>query len=513
MVVLLLVAAARVSSAEEEPTWEGQGVPAWMKLLGSEEVSERQQAAYALWQLADRDSSASKDLARALADSDEYVAKTSLSALEKMGPGASAAVPVLAELVTSDEPAVALSAIGILQQLGEKALAAVPALNAAVKTDDQRRKTTVAWCLARIQGLAAFRSSEPEVRAAAAQLPKFDGIRDREKLVHALVALVEADPVAKVRAAAANVLQLVAFSLHPDEYSGVISVLLQRAGEEKDPEVRTQLIHAIGSFAGRSKDPRLVAVLVTSFDQGETEERVAALGGMCRLESLPPQALARVLKAVGDPDPRIRGRATTALGAAEPTEEVMAALIEALEDWEPGNRALAASTLGSFGERATKAVPALLTALKEAEDRRSLKAVAVALAGMGDPARIALPELKKMLAEANPPPEVAYAVCRLGQEVDDRALRLIAEVACSDVGGSALWLLVRLGARAEGAVPVLVAALGTARPYLIPDIVITLGKLGPTARAARPTLLALKAESTGELLEFIDQALESIPED
>src|SRR5262245_59382212 len=89
----LFVALIMGCSLTPLPAQQGKSAGEWVKLLTSEKVEERRQAAEALAKLGPAAKTAVADLAKALRDSDSKVRSWSASALGHIGAEAKAAVP------------------------------------------------------------------------------------------------------------------------------------------------------------------------------------------------------------------------------------------------------------------------------------------------------------------------------------------------------------------------------------------------------------------------------------
>jgi HEAT repeat protein len=89
-------------------------------------------------------------------------------------------------------------------------------------------------------------------------------------------------------------------------------------------------------------------------------------------------------------------------------------LTESLQDPDPGVRYTAAFTLGTYGSKAAKAVPALTDTLKDSDKNVRVGAV-YALAEIGPEARSAIPAIQEALRDEEPLVRegAAYALKRL----------------------------------------------------------------------------------------------------
>jgi HEAT repeat protein len=119
---------------EHGPSYDGHGVPYWVKALGSSNAASRYQAIFALGAMGPDARAAVPALAAVLAkDADAEARHQAALALLKIGPAARAAVPELAQALDDEEPAVRMNVALLLNRLGPEARPAVPALIKALK--------------------------------------------------------------------------------------------------------------------------------------------------------------------------------------------------------------------------------------------------------------------------------------------------------------------------------------------------------------------------------------------
>lgn len=202
---------------------------------------------------------------------------------------------------------------------------------------------------------------------------------------------------------------------------------------------------------------RRIKALVEDLRSGEAEVARTAAGS---LGEMGPEIVHYLTPKLKDMNSQSRVYAAAALrdsGSAVPS------LVEGLKDKDAGVRAAAAEVLGKMGPAASESVPDLIAALddEDAEVRETAKA---ALGGMKDP-RAVRPLIESFRRK---PPS--------GGGAPDAA-----EEALLKIGPDAL--------------PELTAALGSAGPRVKVACAIVLGRMGPAAQGAVPTLVgALKDE-------------------
>lgn len=276
------------------------------------------------------------------------------------------------------------------------------------------------------------------------------------------------------------------------------------------------------------KAEQAIPELIESLADPEEQVRQAAADALYVISSGTVPALTRALK---DSRPTVRLHALTLLyrlQSASP-ETVLPYLHDALKD--PANlvRRRSASLLAVIGKPSRIAVPDLIKALSEqdtADDPRAEtlpRAAAYALGEIGPEARAAVPALIKALESSDIDLRLAAAVAlgKIGPSAAQAVPRLLETLEAKDVQGPdrirfikrcTLWALGSIGADDERTVPALVQALLDER--LLPDVRAiaagALGGIGQRARAAIPTLTALKDDPSPELRTASRKALSKI---
>jgi HEAT repeat protein/lysophospholipase L1-like esterase len=203
--------------------------------------------------------------------------------------------------------------------------------------------------------------------------------------------------------------------------------------------------------------------------------------------------------------------------------------VSALQSTDPEQRAAAARSLAALGEAAAPAVPALVTALRD-RDARVRTASAWALGDVGSAAAAAMPALLPLLREDNAflRAGAAFALGRIGPAAQsvvpvliarfddaDGRVRVRARDALETIGvgdesltplarhvgeadcpgrGLAAEALGRLGQTARAAMPELMAAASDPRPDVRWRAVWALGRIGPAAAPAVSLLRAALAD-------------------
>jgi HEAT repeat protein len=134
---------------------------------------------------------------------------------------------------------------------------------------------------------------------------------------------------------------------------------------------------------------------------------IAVLGCGAGKEEPVQVRIPALIKALGDPDAGVRGRAAAELGRIGPeARDAVPALIAALGEANADVRASAAEALGEIGPQEEEVVPALIAALDDPENFVRASA-AWALGNIGPKAKQAAPKLKR-LAEKDPDESVRH---------------------------------------------------------------------------------------------------------
>lgn len=310
------------------------------------------------------------------------------------------------------------------------------------------------------------------------------------------------DEVAAVASEAARALG----GIGPEEAGALPALIRTLKSAGREASVRSAAGGALLSLAGR-RDEVLLALIETlpmrlragklpgvprDLEEPGTDDLRAEVRSW--IGDLGPASVPALRNALRHEDPIVRQAAVYLLGTVGTgAEPALDDLVVALTDRDPNVRAEAASAIGALGSTASRAAPALRRAWRD-EDGRVRAAAVRGLRQVGlDPAIDAAP-LADLLAEGETRYEAALAVAGLGGEDAARAVPILISAATALFGAKAEAedALVRLGA---AAVPELLRALeGAQRKSLeFANIAGILGRIGPDASAAVPTLLAALA--------------------
>ncbi len=263
--------------------------------------------------------------------------------------------------------------------------------------------------------------------------------------------------------------------------------------------------------------------------------RAEATGALARIGPPAKQAVPDLIKRLADEDPQVRGRAVGALRKINSSPEItVPALVKRLEDPGQGGERVAnirlnlVDALGDFGPEAKEATPVLMKLWNESNDLGFKYFTFGALARIKANVDTLIP---LCLAILNDPLQEDYYSCAVGalgiigpqaKEGIPHLLRLFekcrnlkqpakAEVIRSTI----LRALGKMGKEAEeAAVP---AIIGYCADRALPSgtrhtAYITLGEIGPSAKAAIPFLIdsLQKREEFNEFSSVIFHALKGI---
>src|SRR5262249_52221379 len=212
-----------------------------------------------------------------------------------------------------------------------------------------------------------------------------------------------------------------------------------------------------------------------------------------------------------DPSILVRGETAYALGKMGPDSDVaipqllrclkrnetMQKGYESFAGWE---RHFAALALGKLGKKPDLVVPALSDALQHDENSEVRQDAAEGLKQFGPPAQEAVPALIKAIKEDDE--RVRHEACHALEEIGGRpedvpALTGLLSDDIDHVRAASAKALGAVGAQAVPAVPSLVKLLNDKNKSARREAAVALGRIGPAAKDAVPALRdALKDENT-----------------
>lgn len=306
------------------------------------------------------------------------------------------------------------------------------------------------------------------------------------RLLPSLIDLLADSPSAMTRSDAAH--ELARHAVHAGLVTGHLLVAL----EDEDKLVRACAASTLGAF-GRA-DPTVVAALARRLTDAESLPRRAAAEALAKLAPEIESALPALTELVRRVDCSEGGRieacnALAAMGAkAEAAIPTLAATLEhAPDEW---NRSVIIRALDGVGVPHPAALAALRSAL-DAEDESSIDAARAYFALTSDPGPV-LPVLRRWLGQEGG----GDALLGLGEMGPDAA-PLVEDVRMllsreADCGTTAAWALWRITGTPEPVLPTLEEALKEQRCRM--EAAGVLAEMGPRARAALPTIMAVMEE-------------------
>ncbi len=269
----------------------------------------------------------------------------------------------------------------------------------------------------------------------------------------------------------------------------------------------------------------------TRLKSADPQVRLKAAEASLGPESQTPEVLAALIELLQDQDTQIRTAAARALGRmGTKAREAVPDFAEALHDPEPIVRAAAAQALGKMGPEAKEAVPALIKALgdKSSYAQRQVfntgprgdivafgnrdvyvrVVAAEALGKMGPEAADAIPALQALLKDeqASVREMGAEVLGQMGEQAAAAipALRELLRDEQVPVRTKAAEVLGRMGPNAKEALPTLAETLYDKDPNVRAHAAWALGQIGPAAKSTIPDLSRLlddeaKCSATGVL--------------
>jgi HEAT repeat protein len=461
--------------------------------LRDEDIACRVSAALACWQM-EKSSDGVATLIDLLRPQTRRTASpAAFRVLARMGPGASATVPLLAAIVQKEvELDLRLEAARTLGAIGPDAAGALPVLFAllldvmrlrdvegeeardAVLTEtiqdewlrdswsrgdaDLRRSATRALAALRRDGDLAFPQLQAVLDEASTRLER-DVLDAIAAIGPAAVSLARRDLAhdsAEVRRRGARILA----RLGPAARDATAD--LHRLAAAATAEVAVEAVLAVHAVAGEGgKHTEVLKQALSSSSSTAAARAARALGEVGAPAVTAAPALAAALRRR---EPAVRREAAWALGRLRPDGKfIRAALEERLRDTDLLVRLRAVQALGEM-EADIDPVPFVVAVLRDATGRQALLE--------------ALSVLEKLAAKGKPASWLARRLCRDESE----EVRLAAARALWKVSGD-VAIAAQVAAR--------VAAQGDVRPATRLAALATLAELGAEARTARAALAAL----------------------
>lgn len=475
---------------------------------------ERRTAAYHLNQLGEEAFPALNELIKALDDSEDQVWFLAVQTIATLGPGAEKAIPRLIDDL-ADNPSmgprrrykdqVRYRAAYALGRIGDGSLLA---LKEALRSNDRGSRLGAAMAL---QGLGA------EAKAAIPELiqnleDKSDEVREltSEALgaigsaaFPALIDVLKSDSPT-IRRGAAQAIKLI--QDHPDE---ITEALYRQLEGEKNTEVKTALIRAIGS--SDPEETRYVPLLARLLLSPKTEIQHAAINGLLTASS-PQERVVPTLKPLLDSqEAEARIRAAFVLGRLGPEAiDSVQKLISLAQTSTESEQEAYMKALTRLGQSAAK--PLLLHIYRQSDSVFSKDDWSVrTLAGIGESV---VPDLSSALASLSPNIKVAALesltqLSRSGRSALEPSLALIQDTD-PRVRSSALKTVQALGIAPSDLAPRLEAALKDPSKEVRLASVKAAAAAGRESRSLISPLISLLKESDPDILRHACDALGAI---
>lgn len=404
-------------------------------------------------------------------------------------------------------PLVRTHAAQALGHLGAAAKSAVPALVPLVADPDPRVRRAASRAVLTIRPGPAvtlplvkklLADADPTVRMTILHT-----LADLGKpALPGLIAALQDDEAAKYAC-------LVLAEIGPDA-ADAIPALAERLKIEQRPEVRQQIVMALGAIGSAAAVPTLSAELT---DRRETT-RVAAAFGLGRIGPAAKTADAELTKAMTHDDPVLRAVSAWARVKINPADQAakdqaVTILTESLISKNPLARTAAFRALADLRPGPDRVLPALAKHL-QSKDKAVVAEALQALAALGEPA---VPALIKALQLPEHRPLAASILAQIGPPAKAAVPGLI-EVVANDASPvakrEALLALGCIGEGAAAAAPAATAALADRHEKVMLAACFALSKFGPAAKPAIPALKKLASDKDDLVRQEATKALSAI---
>ena len=448
---------------------------------------------------------ASKPAAKILPEEQARIAK--ILALAGNHAASADDVAFLAEELKNSSPLVRAHAAHALGEFGAAAKPAVQALVAAAADADPAVRRAASHAVLRLHPGPAvtlplakklLRDADPAVRMrfllSLVDLGK--------EAVPGLRAALKDDEMAKYAC-------LVLSEIGPDA-DAAAPELLDRLKTETHPEVRQQVILALGAIRAVDAVPALIGVVENEKDV----DRAAAAFSLGRIGPAAKAAVPTLTKTLDDADPVLKTVSAWALAKIAPDnaqlkDKCVDLLIESLLSKDPLARRAAFRGLADLRPGPARVMPTVKRILEGADK----EAAADALQAMASFGERTVPALINALKLPEYRPLVASILAAIGPAAKE-AVGPLADVAKTDASEDArreaLLALGAIGPAAEAAVPAAAAALTDSDDRVILAACYALKKIGPAAKDAIPALKILAGDKDATLQKAAEKAIQAI---
>jgi HEAT repeat protein len=351
-----------------------------------------------------------------LRDSDPSVRNTAILAIPEFGPAAEAAVPRLIEhcLVANESDA------------GPRcdAVIILPKIKIAEK-DIPRVIETLGRCLSDPQAVIRYQAAVGLV---------LSGDHARGALRDLITAAKTPQSTWQIREKILVALQRAGRDPKGGPEFEVIKIFLDKMATDKSAHVRQQAVIGLGAL-GRPADPKILlevenALLLKARGAGDKDKGVQiwANASLMALDKVNDDLLKRIGKLLKDPKVDVRIQAALALGTVgDKAKAAVPALLEMLDDAE--KTVVCAATDGLLQIQTEGCKKAVIDNLKNAKDAEVRAHTAQAVGAYGDKMLDAIPTLISLLNDKEPyvAQSACYALAQMGNS-DARCRQALLEV-------------------------------------------------------------------------------------
>ena len=300
----------------------------------------------------------------------------------------------------------------------------------------------------------------------------------------------------------------------PGAAKPAVDALSALLGDPSDV-VRREAVKTLGTIGGAAEDS-----LADSLEAEDDPVVIAAAEALSRLEQ--SNAVEPLLiRGFGDSDATVRGRAVEASALlTEWGDELRGGLVAAVNDPEPGVRAMATKVIGGVGQRSQPVAAALRTALAD-DDPAVRKAATEAIGKLGIEDEATVDALRTRLSDHDETVLRAAltSLAEIGEEAGASGTAIAARIQhdSPSVRSAAVRAVVKVKPHGSDVVDELTAALSDEEWSVRRDAAAALGELGSDARAAVPVLFGLldseidRDAARGALREIDDAGPDAVP--
>ena len=512
-------AAESLGQIDADPAIAG---PPLLKCLADESHYVREAAATSLGQLKPPADQVLPKLLPLMKDETSSVRVAATGAIAAYGPEAAMAVPQLVEALDASSDSIRVQAAYALGRIGKPSAEGVPKLIERFEaTNDSWSEELAATARALVRLAPTVEPANAWFRAALDDDDKLETIanafmdQSEEELFRIVKSMLE-DSDTNFRLHAIGILghysespELIAtlesaFDNDREEVRGAAALRLNNLGVEFDQSAMlSSYIAALASddesqandasytiySMGRRAVPELVKVFVD--DQASLAQRTAVTRVLDQLSGSARKAIPALKQALSSPLPEIRIAAATALAGIEPEECPLEIVIEGIQHSDPKLRiaSMEATSLYSFRDQSSEAVPSLLANLEHEDEETRRTAVSV-LTSINQDQTIA-PKLLALMTD----PEHVSLILPIFQTLDPKPEpvlhALIAALAHEDE--QTTYSAVKQLASAEAqSLPYLTKFISTASESA-PARALAVKAIGQMGEAGRPAAKAVRA--------------------